>query len=100
MFKIELGPCPVNEDAVQLSDTQDNSALMKRQCFAWKQQLERTLINKFGDMQGVTLRVKNLDHDFGTYYVGSCHDSDERAIDALFWLESNSPEDVDADLKY
>lgn len=94
-FTIELGCCPCDEDAVQLSDTCDNSGLMRRQCTAWKNQLLRTLAGSDEwNSANVKLHVKNIDHDFGTYYevVGSCDDNDEKAINALFWLESNAPQ--------
>lgn len=100
-FELELGPCPSNVDAVQLTDNGDSAEQMRRQCLAWKEQLRRELQKnpEFRDCQ-VKLRVKGFEHDFGTYYevVASCDDADERAIEAILWLEENAPSKFDDDI--
>lgn len=102
MFQLEFGPCPASEDAVQLMRDVDNSQQMRLQCRFWLTQLERTLQQSraYRD-ESVRLRVKSFEHDFGTYYevVATCHDDDENAIAAAFWLDENAPTEFDSDLK-
>lgn len=100
-FELELGPCPAEEDAVQLSNVEDRSELMKRQCRAWREQLERTLQKSREHRDSaLKLRVKNMDHDFGTYYevIATCDDADELAVAAAFWLQENAPLTFDSDI--
>lgn len=102
MFQLELGPCPADEDAIQLRNNEDNSMQMRRQCQAWREQLFRTLqANRDHRDSHLKLKVKNTDHDFGTYYevVAQCDDNDEAAVEAAFWLEENMPLAWDDDLK-
>ena len=97
-FEIEFGPCPVNEDPIQLDVTEDQTKLMIRQCRAWRDQLEKVLQqNREYRDAAIRLKVKHFVHEFGTYYevVGSCDDSDSFAVDALLWLDANAPDRFD-----
>lgn len=98
MFEITFGPCPSSVEAVQLSTSEDRSIMMIQQCRKWRDQLEQTLQKSREHRdEKIKFRVKAHEHDFGTYYevVGSCPDDDERAIEALFWLDSNAPENYE-----
>lgn len=75
--------------------------LARRECNAFKAQLFRMVVRKFGVISPDTsfrLRVKEQQHDFGTYLeVVACFDfKDERASGMAQWLNDHVPGEWDA----
>lgn len=97
-IEVYFGSCPANEDAVQLSSEYEYSHKMIQQCREWKELLLKFLDQSEFKDANIKLKVSSQSHDSGTYYevVGICDDKDENAVEALFWLEANCPENYDA----
>ena len=91
---IDIGPSPHEETCAQLGQS-DYEVRSYVECCAFREQLMRAYKNAHGTdiPKTLSLRVKSFSHDFGTYreVVASFDDSDNKAVDAAYWLEANSP---------
>jgi hypothetical protein len=83
-----LCPSPVEESCASVGDS-DYEQRSRRECFAFKRQLERM----FPPPEGARLCVKSFPHDFGSYReVCVKYDEDDpAAFDYAFRLESGMP---------
>jgi hypothetical protein len=95
-IEIEFGSSPVEEPCAQVGDP-GYELQAYYECTAYVGQLRRMLLGRGlpmpADGYGWHLRIKQNDHDFGSYYevVGRCKRDDEEALEALVWLENNAP---------
>ena len=92
---IDLGPVPADEDCIQTADP-DYEVKALEECNRWLLLLRASYAEAHGCMpedHGAKLRVRGSSHDFGTYYevVVRFDEDDHRALQAAFWLESDSP---------
>lgn len=95
---IELGPAPANEEPVPL-DADDYVVKAHTECCAYREQLKRAYRAAHGhDLPGACfLRIKPINHDFGTYYevaVSFDHD-DALSVGAAIWFEAHVPKKWD-----
>ena len=92
--KLALGSGPWDEDIAQLGEV-DYDIRSVDECRRYVVLLTKTYEKQRGEQlpTGLKLRVKNNSHDFGVYYdVYAEYDSnDEKAAEAAYWLEANSP---------
>lgn len=91
------GAVPYEVEPTQLG-TSDYPRRGRAECAIYRAQLERCITAKFGSVPGgLSLQVKGENHDFGTYYEvqGRCHEDDEEAMTAAFWLDENCPGEWD-----
>lgn len=92
---IEIGCSPYGEECAQVgAKGYDYRTRALRECAAFVRQLRRHAAANGVSLDGVDLRVKANSHDFGTYYevTASFEDSDEKAQEAAYWLEADTPE--------
>ena len=72
--KVNIASAPIDEPCVQVSQTEDYLGWMRKECAAFKNQLERmTNAGKFGAPGNAGLMIISQHHDFGMYsevYVG------------------------------
>ncbi len=86
---VELGCAPAMEDCAQVGDS-NYSERARQECRAFIAQIRR----ENPDLpEGVSLRMKSNNHDFGCYYevVASFMSDDEEAVQAAWGLESKTP---------
>lgn len=72
--RVNIASAPIDEPCVQVSQTEDYLGWMRKECAAFKNQLERmTNAGKFGAPGNAGLMIISQHHDFGMYsevYVG------------------------------
>ncbi len=85
---IEIGPCPAEEDAVQVSTKVDYYNAMIEQCRKYK----RMLILKFPSCDKVELSIKINNHDFGKYAEVVAYYNDEIGEEQAIFIQNNAPE--------
>lgn len=88
---LEIGPCPVNEDAAQIGDAGFDAA-NQSETFRFLRLIERTV---GAPPEGASLVIRTHRHDFGCYREVAVKFDDRfpLAVDYAFHVESNSPED-------
>lgn len=95
---LELGPAPVDEDCAQLG-ADDYVVRAVTECRAYINQLHRVYEKIWGTCvpKGLRLHAKKNNHEYGVYYevAASFDDSDEQAVDAIYWFEANLPDKWD-----
>jgi hypothetical protein len=95
---LELGSVPCDETCAQVGED-DYHRRADVECRAYIRQLHRHYEKANGCLipMGLTLRKKNISHEYGTYYEVAAffNDEDEDAMHASYWLESNLPEKWD-----
>lgn len=97
MARIELASAPYGEDCVQVRTGQDYIPAMKKECNAYKHQLERM----FPPVGNAYFTLKSNAHDFGTYYeVNVVYDENSEAeTEYAFMVDENQPEEWDAEAR-
>lgn len=91
---INIACSPLAESCVQVDSNKDYMPAMRKECLAFKHQLER----KF---PGVTFEIKEFPHDFGPYLeVVACFDDENREeTQAALEVEYHTPKFWDAEAK-
>lgn len=95
----EFGSSPSEEPCAQVGD-EGYALLARKECTLFAMQIRRTYEEAHRQSLedvGVRLKVKSNAHDFGSYYevVAVFNDSDESALNAIYWLDDNVPEKWD-----
>ena len=92
---LTLGPTPCEETCYPANG---DAKMQAFEMEAYRQQLLRVMTNQFGDDLCVRFRVKKFPHD--TPYSEVCvvyETESENETKQAFWIESNSPENWDAE---
>jgi len=89
---VNLGTTPFAEECVEVSDNFDYKVPMRREAFMLKHQLENEYLSKIPE--GVHLKVRGFEHDFGTYYglVATFDEDDDNAREFAYQIENELPE--------
>jgi hypothetical protein len=88
---VYLGPCPADEDPVQVTDDPlEYLQPMREQCVRFRDLIRRKLGS---EPRGAALRVQRQEHDLGVYLELICEfDMDnEAAVDYAFRCEEGAP---------
>ena len=84
---IEFDCCPINEDCVQVSKTDDYMPAMRAQAKRYVEMLEK----RFPNVPGFFC-IGRCEHDFGTYLeVRYRHDDDNEGYASSNFVESHLP---------
>ena len=99
---LEIGSSPYEEVCAQVGE--DNYSVKARQeCKEFIAQLKRHYQSVHGTEfpDNCRLIVKSNQHDFGTYYevAAKFDENDDKAGDAAYWLEGNTPAKWDEEAK-
>ncbi len=94
-INVELGPCPHDEDPVQVDPNEDYVPAMLAQCRAFRNQLARTYEAAYSRELPITVRLVIIsnNHDYGCYHevAARCDSNDDEACHIAFWLDTNAP---------
>lgn len=97
--RFEMSSAPWGEAGAQVGE-EGYELRARQECRRYQAQLRRHYSAHHGGNslpEGCRLIVKGHSHDFGTYYevAAVCDDSDDVALRAADWLQSNQPENWD-----
>lgn len=96
---VELGSSPCDEACAQVG-SDGYAERSQAECRAYGQQLRRHYFaahQRALEDVGVAVKVQSNLHDYGSYreVVAVCEEDNGTAMNALFWLEANLPDNWD-----
>lgn len=95
---LDIESAPYEENCVQVNPKTNYMPAMRAEAIKFKEMLEKRFA-KLIEQTGVYLRIASNSHDFGSYLsIKICFDdSNEKQIDAAYFIESNMPATWDDD---
>lgn len=93
---LTIGPTPCDEVC---HPANGDRKMQRIEMNAFKEQLTRVMNTEFGENLCVYFSIKSFPHDFGSYSEVCViyDDEDQTQVQQAFWIESNTPENWDAE---